>query len=107
MYDSLCIQYTLSRNAISDLRDDGEFEMLIQNLLKANYGMDWDLWWELVEWNFIHREANERMNLEEERDVIMEIVDLWLEREETGKLIDIKQRVIEFRKYLTRIEIET
>ena len=90
-----------------DLPDDEEFELLIQNLLKANYGMDWDLWWELVEWNFRHRQANERMNFEEERNVIMGIVNLWLEREEAGKLLDIKRRVMEFGVYLNRIEIET
>jgi hypothetical protein len=107
MYDSLCIQYTLSKNAILDLRDEEEFEQLIQNLLKANYGMDWNLWWELVEWNFHHRGTDERMNLEEEGNVIVEIVKLWLEREEAGKLLDIKRRVMEFREYLNRIKIET
>ena len=106
MYDSLCTQYTLSKNAIWDLREEEEFEDLIQRLLKANYGMNWDGWWELIEWNFLNRVTEEnRMCEREEREIILKIVEDWLRREEVGKLWNVKERVLTFRNHLNGIEL--
>jgi hypothetical protein len=106
MYGSLCTQYTLSRDAIWDLREEEEFEELIQGLLKANYGMNWDGWWELVEWNFLNRGTEEnRMYEREEREIILKIVEDWLRREEVGKLWNVKERVLAFQNRLNGIEL--
>ena len=101
MYDALCIQYTLSRDAIWDLRDDPEYEGLVQRLLKANWGIDWDSWWEIVEWNVRNRgEDVNRMNVDEEKGIVLGIVEEWLEREEVDKLLEAKKRVMAFQEYL-------
>jgi len=103
MYDSLCEQHTLSTNAIQDLKDQvekSEFSDLAQGLLKANYGMDWNLWWEIIEWNVRNRGEVERMDVREERGIVLDIVDMWLCREESAKLIQLRQQVLEFREYL-------
>jgi hypothetical protein len=105
MYDALCVQYTLSRGAIWDLRDDPEYEELVQGLLKANWGMDWDSWWEIIEWNVRNRRENvNRMNFDEEKGIVLGIVEEWLKREEVNKLLEVRQRVIAFRDYLRNLD---
>jgi hypothetical protein len=105
MYDALCIQYTLSRDAIGDLRDDPEYEGLVQGLLKANWGMDWDSWWEIVEWNVRNRgEDVSRMDFNEEKCNVLSIVEEWLKREEVDKLLEVKIRVMAFRDYLGKLD---
>jgi hypothetical protein len=107
MYDSLCAQHTLSANAIRDLRDDmqqSEFEGLVQGLLKANYGMDWNTWWELIEWNIQNREdemwRQNGMDEEEEKTIVLDIVEDWLRRSETELLPQLRQQVMVLRKDL-------
>ena len=103
MYSSLCDQYTLSANAIQDLKGDvdkSEFEELVQGLLKANYGMDWTLWWEIVEWNVRNRGDEERMSVKEEREIVLDIVEMWLVREEIEVLIQLRNRIMAFQEYL-------
>lgn len=101
MYEALCIQYALSRDAIWDLRDDPEYEVLIQGLLKANWGMNWDSWWEIVEWNVFNRgEDINKMNFDDEKRIVSGIVEEWLEKEEINKLLEVKQRVMALRDYL-------
>lgn len=104
MYDSLCWQCYLSQQAISDLKEGTEaveFEGLVQGLLKANYGMDWDSWWELVEWNIKNREDENRMSWDEERAIVQEIVSKWLNREEALLIPGAKDRVIALREYVS------
>jgi len=104
MYESLCEQHTLSSDAIADLRDTvekEEFEGLVQGLLKANYGMDWSHWWELVEWNVRSREDDEnRMGEEEEREIVLSIMKLWFRRDEVEMLPSVKEQVVAFWEYL-------
>lgn len=106
MYQSLCEQYHLSQHAIWDLRDQEEFEELVQGLLHANYGMNWESWWELVEWNVKHRIEGNRMDVKEEREIVLRILEDWLEREEVGKLKDVKGQVILLKNYLIDIKLE-
>jgi JmjC domain, hydroxylase len=103
MYDSLVHQRTLSIDAIRDLQgmDPIEFEDLVQGLMKANYGMDWNLFWELVEWNVKHRGDEHRFCLEEENVIVSKVLEKWLNREEAQYLTTLKERVIAFRDYLT------
>ena len=106
MYNSLCEEYILSVDAIQDLSKEEDFEILVQGLMKANYGMDWEALWELVEWNIVHREDGDenRMDAQEERDIALSIVEDWLERSEVQKLSTVKERVIAFREYLRKSE---
>ena len=105
MYDELCIQYTLSRNAIWDLRDDPDYEGLVQRLLKANWGMDWDSWWEIVEWNVRNRgEGVNRINFDEEKRIVLGIVEEWSKREEIDKILNVRQRVMAFRDHLKKLD---
>ena len=103
MYDSLCREYTLSEHAIRDLKEGMEaveFEGLVQGLLKANYGMDWDSWWELIEWNVRNREEEHRMSWDEERGIVLEIMEMWLVRDEADLIPGVKDRVIALKGYL-------
>jgi len=103
MYDSLCREYTLSVNAIRDLKegmDVVEFEGLVQGLLKANYGMDWESWWELVDWNIRHRDDRNRVNWDAERAIALDVVEMWLAREEASLIPGVKDRVMLLREYL-------
>jgi len=103
MYDSLCREYALSVHAIRDLKegmDVAEFEGLVQGLLKANYGMDWESWWELVDWNIRHRDDMNRMNWDAERAIVSDVVEMWLAREEASLIPGVKGRVMLLREYL-------
>ena len=105
MYESLCREHELSMHAIRDLRHDmdgREFEMLVQGLLKANYGMDWEHWWELVEWNYRNRGDENRMDQAEEREIVLRILREWLGREEVSFLPEIRTCVLAFHDYLSR-----
>ena len=109
MYDSLCIQHTLSANAICDLRDDmpkSEFEGLVQGLLKANYGMDWNSLWELIEWNVRHRRDDmhreNRMDEDEEKTIVLKIVKDWLRQSEAELLPQLRKLVVGLREDLIR-----
>ena len=81
--------------------DAGEFEGLVQKLLKANYGMDWDSWWELVEWNVKNREDENRMGWDEERIIVLEVVKKWVWRLEANLIPGLKERVVALREYLS------
>jgi hypothetical protein len=96
MYDALEHQYTLSRAAIADLEDEEGFEGLVQGLLRANWGMDWRGWWDVVEWNCWDRG---RWG-EGEREVVLGIVERWLGREEVRELPEVKGRVEELKDFL-------
>jgi hypothetical protein len=107
MYDSLCIQHSLSADAIRDLRDGcepREFEELVQGLMKANYGMDWETWWNLVEWNVRNRGhdiyVENRMDENEENAIVLGILVQWLKTAEAGLLTVLRARVITFQGYL-------
>lgn len=106
MYQSLCREHDLSTHAIRDLQDDidrTEFEVLVQGLLKANYGMDWHDWWEIVEWNVKYREKNSeeyRMGFEEEKEKQLGIVNQWLLRTEVEMIPELGEQVMAFRDYL-------
>jgi hypothetical protein len=107
MYQSLCREHELSTHAIRDLRDDmesTEFEILVQGLLKANYGMDWQGWWEIIEWNMRYRENHPheeyRMSVYEEKKIVMGIVAKWLTRGEAEMIPVLKDQVVAFRYYL-------
>jgi hypothetical protein len=107
MYQSFCREHDLSTHAIRDLRDDmeaSEFEILVQGLLKANYGMDWLGWWDIVEWNMRYREdhAHEecRVSVYEEKEIVLGIVDQWLTRLEAETIPMLKDQVVAFRDYL-------
>jgi hypothetical protein len=124
MYDSLCREYTLSTHAIRDLQRDTppeDFETLVQNLLKANYGMNWKQWWDLVEWNIktrpddgkmgdmkmgnvktgdVYSGMGNRMDEDEELGIVLQIIHRWLGRDEVNFLIEVKTQVLAFQKYL-------
>ena len=106
MYESLCREHDLSTHAIRDLQDDmnrTEFEVLVQGLLKANYGMDWHDWWEIVEWNMKYREKNSeeyRMSFDEENEKGLEIVNQWLTRAESKMIPELRVQVMAFQEYL-------
>jgi JmjC domain, hydroxylase len=119
MYDSLCREYTLSTHAIRDLQQDTrpeDFENLVQNLLRANYGMNWEQWWDLVEWNMKTRsdgekmegvtirdvfwETRNRMDEGEEIGIALQVIHRWLGRDEVHFLSEVKERVLAFQKYL-------
>lgn len=103
MYDSLCREYTLSTFAIRDLKagvDAIEFEELVQGLLKANYGMDWNSWWEHVEWNFKNWGDGPRMCRDREREIVLDVVVSWLARAETKLIPRVKDRVLALREFL-------
>src|SRR5271156_583095 len=103
MFSALCTQHALSANAISDLRDStdrDEFEELVQGLLKANWGMDWAGWWELVDWNVRNRGEVERFPEEEEREIVLEVVEEWLRRREADVLGKVRDRVLALRQFL-------
>lgn len=103
MYDSLCHQYSLSEDAIRDLQDDAEFEQLVQTLLKVNYGMDWDLFWELVNWNMRNRSPDiPRMCEEEENSIVSRLIDKWFVRLEAQTLHHVVEKVISLRALITR-----
>jgi len=80
--------------------DREEFEGLVQGLLKANWGMDWTGWWELVDWNVRNRGEVERFPEEEEREIVLEVVEAWLGREEAGVLAEVRDRVLALRQLL-------
>ena len=93
----------LSAQAISDLvcsMDRVEFEGLVQGLLKANWGMDWAEWWELLDWNIRNRQNIERFPEKEERGIILDIAEAWLLREEAEILAEIRARVLALKEYL-------
>ena len=103
MFSALCTQHVLSTNAISDLRDSmdrAEFEGLVQGLLKANWGMNWGGWWELVDWNVRNRGDVERFPEDEEREIVLEAVEEWLGREEARLLGEVRDRVLALRQFL-------
>ena len=107
MYSSLCEQYALSVEAIADLRgqvEEKEFEELVQGLLKANHGLNWAEWWDLIEWNVKTRNSDawkeNRMPEAEERKVVLTMIEDWLARKETEVLSDVKRRVAAFRESL-------
>lgn len=106
MFQSLCREHDLSTHAIRDLQDDMngmEFEVLVQGLLKANYGMDWHGWWEIVQWNMKHREKNSegyRMSFDEEKEKVLEIVNQWLIRAESKMVPELREKVMAFKDYL-------
>jgi hypothetical protein len=103
MFSALCTQHVLSRSAISDLRDSmdrAEFEGLVQGLLKANWGLNWAGWWELVDWNVRNRGDVERFPEDEERDIVLEAVEEWLGREEARLLGEVRDRVLALRQFL-------
>jgi hypothetical protein len=108
MYDSLCREYTLSEHAIRDLKEGMEvveFEGLVQGLLKANYGIDWDSWWELLEWNVRNREEEHRMSWDEESGIVLEAVEMWLVRDEADLIPGVKDRVIALKEYLLCFQV--
>jgi hypothetical protein len=80
------------------------FEILVQGLLKANYGMDWQGWWENIEWNMRYRENHPheefRMSSYEEKKIVLGIVDKWLTRGEAEMIPGLKDQVVAFRYYL-------
>ena len=80
--------------------DRFEFEGLVQTLLKANWGMDWAGWWELVDWNVRNRENIDRFPEEEEKEIILEVVEKWLRREEAEMLVEIRTQVLALKGYL-------
>jgi hypothetical protein len=103
MFSALCTQHVLSTNAISDLRDSmdrAEFEGLVQGLLKANWGLNWAGWWELVDWNVRNRGDVERFPEDEEREIVLEAVEEWLGREEARLLGEVRDRVLALRQFL-------
>ena len=103
MYDSLCREYDLSTYAIRDLKagmDAVEFEGLVQGLLKANYGMDWNCWWEHIEWNVTNRKTGPRMCWGEEREIVLDVVESWLAREEAKLMPGVKERVMALREHI-------
>jgi hypothetical protein len=103
MFPALCTQHILSTNAISDLRDSmdrAEFEGLVQGLLKANWGMNWAGWWELVEWNVRNRGDVERFPEDEEREIVLGTVEEWLGREESRLLGEVRDQVLALRQFL-------
>lgn len=129
MYSSLCTQYTLSKAAILDLSQEKDFEELVQDLLRANWGLNWEGWWRLVQWNMKVRvnvqrrdvlekrmgekevngvgvmqvgeeKGDNKMGEKEERDIVQRILEDWIEREEVLKLVELRAGVIAFREYL-------
>ena len=103
MFTALCEQHGLSTIAISDVRDfmeRGEFEGLVQGLLKANWGMNWAGWWELVDWNVRNRGDVERFPEDEEREIVIEVAEEWLGREEACVLGDVRERVLALKEFL-------
>jgi hypothetical protein len=84
--------------------DPLEFQGLVQDLLKSNYGMNWEQWWELVEWNIRQRERDgnqeNRMDEFEERDIVLLVVEQWLRRNEVQCLSELRIRVMAFQEYL-------
>jgi len=103
MYDSLCREYTLSTFAIRDLKagmDPMEFEGLVQGLLKANYGMDWNSWWEHVEWNLKNCGNGPRMYWEREREIVLDVAVSWLARVEAKLIPGVNDRVMALREFL-------
>jgi len=123
MYTALCEQYTLSSNAIQDIRSEiprNEFEENVQTLMKANWGMDWKTWWELLEWNVttpstrLERvdigdglrtviEIEERMTESEEKKIVLRIIKDWSKREETFHLEGLRKKVIMFNRLMDAI----
>jgi len=120
MYTALCEQYKLSCNAIQDIRTSiprAEFEEQVQTLMKANWGMDWKTWWELLEWNVttpstrLERvdvglavgmvvEIEERMSKDEEKKIVRRIMKDWSKREETFHLEGLRSKVAIFKSLM-------
>lgn len=72
----------------------------MQGLLKANWGMDWAVWWELVDWNVRNRGDGERFPEEEETGIVIAVAEEWLGREEACVLGEIRERVVALKEFL-------
>jgi len=106
MYAALAHQCSLSSQAISDLAGEEGFQGLVQGLLKANWGMNWEEWWGLVEWSCRHRcEGGLRMGMEEERGIVLGVIEMWLRREEVVALPEVRKRVEALRGFLLTGEL--
>jgi len=101
MYAALEHQCVLSSQAISDLTGEEGFQGLVQGLLRANWGMNWEDWWTLIEWSCRHRcEGDLRMGVDEERGIVLGLMEMWLRREEVVELPGVRERVEALRGYL-------
>jgi hypothetical protein len=138
MYRALCAQVLAAEHAIRDLRSETEFVELVQGLVKANWGISWEGWWECLDWNCLWRGDNggrgesrgkgesgaarpskdegvNRMGWgsswetknrvpweEEERGIVLRVVEDWLDREDanSGALTSVRARVLNLRNYI-------
>ena len=88
MFNALCREWDLSKYAIRDLETEDGFVDLVEGLVKANWGMNWEGFWECVYWNLAFREYDEvRMGMEEEKEIVKRIRERWLLRHEAGYLL--------------------
>ena len=108
MYAALEHQCVLSSQAISDLSEEEGFQGLVQGLLRANWGMNWEDWWRLIEWSCRHPcEADVRMGVDEERGIVLGLIEMWLRREEVVELPGVRERVEALRGYLLGAELRS
>jgi hypothetical protein len=101
MYAALEEQCILSRKAIADLEGFEGFEGLVQGLLKANWGMDWDEFWRIVDWNCRHPcRGDWKMVVPEERAIVLGVIGRWLGRAEVRELSVVMRCVEALREFL-------